>query len=79
VTGQTIQIFENLKNILEFTSSSLSKVLKVTVMLQNVSDFSEMNDVYAQYFSSNYPARSTLQATIPRNALVELDVIAYKD
>jgi 2-iminobutanoate/2-iminopropanoate deaminase len=74
---QTEQVLENLKAVLAAAGSSLERVLKTTVFLRDMSDFPRMNEVYGRYFSSNPPARSTVQAArLPRDASVEIDCIA---
>jgi 2-iminobutanoate/2-iminopropanoate deaminase len=75
----TEAILSNIKNILEESGSSLENVLKVTVFLKDISKFSEMNDVYAQFFKTNPPARSAFQVgALPKNADIEIEVIAHK-
>jgi 2-iminobutanoate/2-iminopropanoate deaminase len=77
ITVQTHRVFRNLAGILEAAGSSLDRVLRATVYLIDMSDFAAMNDVYGTYFSSPAPARSTIQAArLPRDARVEIDVIA---
>jgi 2-iminobutanoate/2-iminopropanoate deaminase len=74
---QTQRTFENLKAILEAAGSSLDRVVKVGVFLKDMNDFTAMNEVYARYFPSNPPARSTVEvARLPRDFRVEIDVIA---
>lgn len=74
---QTVRTFENLKAILEAAGSSLDRVVKVTVFLKDMNDFSAMNEVYARYFPANPPARSTVEvARLPRDFRVEIDLIA---
>ena len=69
---------ENLKAILEAAGTSLSHVVKTTVYLKDMNDFAAMNEVYAKYFTASPPARSTVQAArLPKDALVEIDVIAF--
>ena len=77
ITEQTRQVFENIKNILEAANLGLENVVKVSVFLRDIKDFADMNEVYKEYFRSNYPARTTIQATPPGNFAVEIDVIAY--
>ncbi|GCD09130.1 RidA family protein [Clostridium tagluense] len=73
----TAQSLENLKVILEEAGTSLDKVVKTLVFLKDMNDFADMNEVYAQYFTSNPPARSCVQAAkLPKDALVEIEVIA---
>jgi len=77
VRQQTARVLENLKAILEASGASLHQVVKTTVFLKDMNDFTAMNDVYARYFTAAPPARSTVQAVrLPKDALVEIDVIA---
>ena len=77
ITVQTHRVFRNLAGILEAAGSSLDRVLRATVYLADMNDFTAMNDVYATYFTSPAPARSTIQAArLPKDARVEIDVIA---
>jgi len=74
---QTVRTFENLRAILEAAGSSFDRVVKVSVFLKDMNDFSAMNEVYARYFPSNPPARSTVEvARLPRDFRVEIDLIA---
>lgn len=78
ITSQTKQCLDNLKAILEEAGSDLNKVLKTTVLLKDIADFSLMNEVYAGYFESECPARAAFQvAELPKSALVEIEAIAY--
>ena len=73
----TTQSLDNVKAILEEAGTSLDKVVKTLVFLKDMNDFAAMNEVYAQYFSTNPPARSCVQAgKLPKDALVEIEVIA---
>ena len=77
VTEQTRQVLENLKAVLVAAGSSMDRVVKATVFLKNIADFPVMNEVYAEYFASAKPARSTVAvAELPRGALVEIDLVA---
>jgi 2-iminobutanoate/2-iminopropanoate deaminase len=77
VRQQTERVLENLKAILEAAGVHLSHVVKTTVFLKDMNDFAAMNEVYARYFAAAPPARSTVQAArLPKDALVEIDVIA---
>ena len=77
VGEQTAQVLRNLSKVLEAAGTSLGRVVKTTVFLADMNDFSEMNEVYAGFFEENPPARSTVQAArLPRDARVEIDVIA---
>ena len=78
IKAQTKQVLENVKAILEDQQLSFNNVVKSTVFLTNLADFAGMNDIYSQYFTANHPARSTIQvAALPRNASVEIEVIAH--
>lgn len=77
IAAQTERVLENLKAVLEASGSSFDKVVKTTVFLKNMDDFPRMNEVYARYFPSQAPARSTVQAArLPRDVQVEIDAIA---
>ena len=76
---QTTRVLDNLRAVLEAAGSSLEKVVRTTVFLKDISDFPRVNEVYGRYFTSNPPARSTVEvARLPRNAGVEIDCIAVK-
>ncbi|HPG39369.1 MAG TPA: RidA family protein [bacterium] len=84
VTGgieeQTRQALVNVQAVLEAAGSSLSRVLKTTVFLQNMQDFTAMNRVYEAFFPSDPPARSAVQvARLPKDALIEIEAIAGLD
>ena len=77
IRQQTERVLENIKGILEAAGVNLHHVLKTTVFLKDMNDFAAMNEVYARYFASAPPARSTVQvARLPKDALVEIEVIA---
>ena len=77
IKGQTERVLENLKGILEASGSSLDRVVRATVFLADMGEFTEMNEIYARYFAAQPPARSTVQAArLPRDVRVEIDVIA---
>jgi len=77
VAAQTHRVLQNLSAILRAAGSGLEKVVRSTVFLKNMGDFAAMNAVYATYFSSVPPARSTVEvARLPKDMLVEIDVIA---
>lgn len=77
VTEQTRQVLENLKGVLEAAGSSLADVCKTTVFLTDLGDFAAMNAVYATYFTSEPPARSTIEVSkLPADARVEIEAIA---
>jgi 2-iminobutanoate/2-iminopropanoate deaminase len=77
IRQQTERVFENIKGILEAAGANLHHVIKATVFLKDMNDFSAMNEVYARYFTAAPPARSTVQVSrLPKDALVEIEVIA---
>jgi len=77
IAQQTERTLENLKAIVEAAGSKLSHVVKTTVFLKNMSEFTAMNEVYARFFPSAPPARSTVEvARLPKDALVEMELIA---
>lgn len=77
VVLQTKQVFENLKAVLEASGSSLQKVVKVLAFVADINDFATVNEIYAEAFGEHKPARSLVAAkTLPKNALVEIEVIA---
>jgi 2-iminobutanoate/2-iminopropanoate deaminase len=77
VEEQTRQALTNLKNVLEEAGSTMGHVVKTTVFLKEMIDFSKMNAVYAEFFGENPPARSTIAvAGLPKGGLVEIEVIA---
>jgi 2-iminobutanoate/2-iminopropanoate deaminase len=77
ISAQTQRVLENLKGIVEASGSSLAHVVKTTVFLADLNDFSAMNEVYARYFGGHAPARSTVQvARLPADARVEIDLVA---
>jgi 2-iminobutanoate/2-iminopropanoate deaminase len=80
IAAQTERVFENLKAVLEACRSSLERVVKTTVYLQDMGEFAKMNEVYARYFPKNPPARATVEAArLPRDVRVEIDCIAGVD
>jgi 2-iminobutanoate/2-iminopropanoate deaminase len=79
VSAQTDRVLRNLSEILEAAGSGLGKVLRSGVFLKSMDDFAAMNQVYGKYFSSSPPARSTVEvARLPKDVLVEIDVIALE-
>ena len=76
ITGQTRQVCENIKGLLEAAGTSIDKVVKTTCFLADIADFTDFNDVYKDYFTSS-PARSCVAVKdIPKGCLVEIEVIA---
>jgi 2-iminobutanoate/2-iminopropanoate deaminase len=77
ISAQTDRALKNLSAILKAAGSGLEKVVRSTVFLKNMGDFAAMNEVYARYFTASPPARSTVEAArLPKDVLVEIDVIA---
>lgn len=77
VAEQTHQVLKNLGAVLEAAGTDLNNVVKTTVFLADMNDFTVMNEVYAEYFSANEPARATVQAArLPKDARVEIECIA---
>jgi 2-iminobutanoate/2-iminopropanoate deaminase len=77
VATQTERTLENVKGILEAAGSNLHHVVKTTVFLKDMNEFTAMNEVYARFFGTAPPARSTVQvARLPKDASVEIEVIA---
>ena len=73
---QAIQVFENVKAILEAAGSSMPKVLRVNIYLADLEDFTKMNEVYRRYFTGDFPARTTIGAQLLQKMLIEVDCIA---
>jgi 2-iminobutanoate/2-iminopropanoate deaminase len=77
ITEQTRQVLSNLKAVLEQAGSRMEKVVKVTVFLRDMNDFSEMNEEYAKWFSNDPPARAAVQvARLPKDVGIEIQAIA---
>jgi len=77
IRQQTQLVLENIKAILEAAGSNLNHVVKTTVFLKDMNDFAAMNEVYGKFFTLAPPARSTVEvARLPKDALVEIEVIA---
>jgi 2-iminobutanoate/2-iminopropanoate deaminase len=80
ITIQTRQVLTNLKHVLAAAGSSLNQVLKTTVFLADMHEFKAMNEVYAEFFHGDPPARSTVQvARLPRDVRVEIEAIAVRE
>ena len=77
IREQTRRVLENLKGVLESQNLGMGDVVKVTIFLKDMENFSQVNEVYATYFPSSPPARSTVEvAKLPRDADIEIEVIA---
>ena len=78
IKAQTERVLQNVKAILDDQQLRFANVVKSTVFLTNLADFAGMNEVYAKFFTADFPARSTIQvAALPRGANVEIEVIAH--
>ena len=79
IAAQTRQSLTNIKNILAEAVAGMEDVVKTTVLLKNIADFAAMNEVYAEFFTGDCPARAAFEvAALPKNALVEIEAIACK-
>lgn len=79
ISKATVQVMANLSAILEAAGSSLEKVIKTTIFLQDLNDFEKVNEIYGDYFKDNLPARSCVQvAKLPKGAIIEIEAIAIK-
>jgi len=77
IETQTKRALDNLKAVVEAAGSSLESVVKTTIYLTDINDFSKVNEIYASYFSTGKPARSTVcVSALPKNAKIEIDAIA---
>ncbi|KAF7258149.1 hypothetical protein EG68_04135 [Paragonimus skrjabini miyazakii] len=77
VEAQTHQVFRNIKGILEAAGLTLANVVKTTVLLADMNDFTKVNTIYGQYFKVPYPARAAFQvACLPKLAKVEIEAVA---
>ena len=77
ISKATVQVMANLSAVLEAAGSSLEKVIKTTIFLQDLKDFEKVNEIYGDYFKDNLPARSCVQvAKLPMDAPIEIEVIA---
>lgn len=77
ITEQTERVLMNVAAVLEAAGTDLTRVVKTTVFLKDMNEFAQMNEVYARYFATDAPARSTVEAArLPRNVHVEIEVIA---
>ncbi|MDT8421114.1 MAG: RidA family protein [Desulfuromonadales bacterium] len=79
VAEQTVQVMTNLQQVLEAAGFSLDMVVKTTIYLEDLGNFSLVNEVYAKYFTAPAPARATVQvAALPKGALIEIDAVACR-
>ena len=78
IRAQTERVLENVKSILSDQGLTFANVVKSTVFMTNLGDFTAMNEIYGKYFTGEFPARSTIQvAALPRGASVEIEVVAH--
>jgi len=78
IKAQAARVLENIKTILEDQKLTFAHVVKSTVFLTDLANFAAMNEVYAQYFTADFPARSTIQvAALPKGANIEIEVVAH--
>jgi 2-iminobutanoate/2-iminopropanoate deaminase len=78
IISQTRQALTNIQSILERDGLTMSNIVKTTVLLKNISDFSAMNEVYATFFEGEYPARAAFEvAALPKDSLIEIEAVAY--
>jgi 2-iminobutanoate/2-iminopropanoate deaminase len=77
IEAETRQALTNISNVLAEAGSELESVVKTTVFLKDMAEFSKMNTIYAEFFKDNPPARSTVQvAALPRNGTIEIEAVA---
>lgn len=77
IEEETKRVLENMKTLLEEAGSSLEKVVKTNLYLADMSEFAKMNEIYKQFFTKDYPARTTIQAgRLPLDVKIEIDAIA---
>jgi 2-iminobutanoate/2-iminopropanoate deaminase len=77
IRKQTLQVLENIKGVLESQGLGMEDIVKVTIFLKDIGNFNQVNEVYATYFPSSPPARSTVEvAKLPRDADIEIEIIA---
>jgi len=80
IEAETRQVLTNIQAVLKAAGSSLERVVKTTVFLRDMNDFSKMNAVYAEFFTNKPPARSTVQVgALPKGVAVEIEAVAFTD
>jgi 2-iminobutanoate/2-iminopropanoate deaminase len=80
IEEETKKVMHNLENLLREAGSNFSKVIKTTIFLKDMDDFTKVNSIYASYFEDNFPARETVQVSrLPKDASVEISMIAFKE
>ncbi len=78
IKAETRQVLNNIKDVLEANGSDMNHVLKCTVILSDINNFSEMNEVYRTFFPTNKPSRTTFGANLVGDAKIEIEVVAVK-
>ncbi len=77
IESQTRQVMKNVTAVLEAADLTLDNVVKTTVFMKDMNDFTQVNEIYAEYFTDNPPARSAVEAArLPKDVLIEMEVIA---
>lgn len=71
------RVLKNIEAILNEAGTNFDNVVKTTIFLKDIADFSVINDVYSKYFTQNQPARSCVQAKLPKDAILEIEVVAF--
>jgi len=80
VVEQTVRVLENLRAVLVSQGLDLANIVKTTVFVADLNHFAALNEVYARYFTGDFPARSTVQVTrLPKDVLVEIEAVAIRD
>lgn len=80
IRAQTTQALRNLGSVLEASGCSFADVVKTTIFLKDIRDFATVNEIYAEFFKTAFPARSAFQvAALPKDALIEIEAIAYRE
>lgn len=78
IEKQTIQVMENLRNVLLEADVNFTQVVKFTIYLKDMNDFATVNEIYGRYLKKPYPARATVEVSrLPKDVLVEIDAVAY--
>ena len=76
---QTVQVLNNLKNLIESEGSSLEKIIKLNVYLTDLNNFDSLNEIFVDFFKNIYPARSVVEVSrLPQDSKIEIDAICYK-
>lgn len=79
IEAQAEQVMENVKNLLESAGTSMANVIKTTVFIKDMGEFTKINEIYARYFEGDCPARSCVEvARLPKDVLMEMEAIALK-